>query len=338
MRLVVTGATGNVGTALLRLLRTKPEVAEVTAVVRRPPDEEEAPYDQAKWTGIDLASSDSVGRLTELMRGADAVAHLAWDIVGGRGRREQRRTNLLGTGHVLAAMAAAKVPHLVHLSSVAAYAPEPSHRLRVTEEWPLGGVPGSVYSADKVAAERLLDRARSARPELTVARLRPPAVLQPEAASELGRYVLGKLSPVLRYRWLRPQLLPMPDFTAQVVHAADVADLIWRVLRAGGEGAYNVASEPVLRSSEIAAALGARRMPTPTWLLAPVLDASSSLRVQPLDRSWLDMITQTPLVSSRRAREELGWQPTHQAYRVLSAVGRAVYAGAGAASPRLAPR
>jgi UDP-glucose 4-epimerase len=338
MRLVVTGATGNVGTALLRLLRTAPEVSQVRAVVRRPPEEDEAPYDQAEWAAVDLASGDSVARLTRLMRRADAVAHLAWDIVGGRGRREQRRTNLLGTGHVLAAMAAARVPHLIHLSSVAAYAPEPGHRLRVTEEWPLGGIPGSSYSADKVAAERLLDRASSARPDLTVARLRPPAVLQPEAGSELGRYLLGRLSPVLRYRWLRPQLLPLPDFSAQVVHAADVADLIWRVLRVRSAGAYNVASEPVLRSSEIATALGARRMPAPVWLLAPVLDASSTLRVQPLDRSWLDMITQAPLVSSRRAREELGWQPTHQAYRVVAAVGRAVYAGAGAASPRLAPR
>jgi UDP-glucose 4-epimerase len=338
MRLVITGATGNVGTALLRLLRTAPALTTVKAVVRRPPDDEETPYDLAKWAGIDLATGDSVARLADLMRGTDAVAHLAWDIIGGRGRREQRRTNLLGTGHVLAAMAAAGVPHLVHLSSVAAYAPEPSHRLRVTEEWPLGGVPGSHYSADKVAVERLLDRARSARPHLTVARLRPPAVLQPDAAGDLGRYVLGKLSPALRYRWLRPQLLPMPHFTTQMVHAADVADLIWRVLQAGGEGAYNVASEPVLRSSEIAAALGARRVPFPVWLLAPVLDVSSSLRVQPLDRSWLDMITQTPLVSSRRAREELGWQPAHQAYRALSAVGRAVYAGTGAASPRLAPR
>lgn len=337
MRLIVTGATGNVGTALLRLLRTQPEVTEVRAVVRHPPDGG-APYDWVGWWGCDVSDPGSVGLLTDAVDGADAVVHLAWDITGARGRRSQQRTNVGGTAHVLAAMAAAGVPHLVYLSSVAAYAPEPRHRLLVTEDWPLGGTPGSAYSADKVAVERLLDRAREERQALRTARLRPPAILQPAAASELSRYLLGRLAPVVLHRWLRPPVLPLPDFTTQVIHTVDVADLLWRAVRDGVEGAFNLAGEPVLRSAQVAAALGARRLPLPAGVLRLVMDASSALRVQPLDRSWFDLLVQAPLVSSRRARIELGWQPAHRADQALAEVADAAYAGAGTASPRLAPR
>src|SRR5688572_32062678 len=80
----VTGATGNLGTALLRRL-TAPGtgVAEVRGLARRrPPDT--APYDGVQWHLADLGAVDSADALPAFLDGVDAVVHLAWELQPGR--------------------------------------------------------------------------------------------------------------------------------------------------------------------------------------------------------------------------------------------------------------
>ena len=338
MRLVVTGGTGNVGTALLQRLRDAPEVTEVRAIAASRAPEPIPPYDVASWSVYDLGAPASRQPLAELLRGATAVVHLAWDILGSGGRPAQRRSNVAATRQLLAATVEAGVPHLVHLSSVAAYAPEPTRQLQVSEDWPCTGVPGSAYSADKVAVEKLLDHAVAAYLGLRVSRLRPPTILQPAAATELTHYLLGRLAPLVRNRWLRPRLVPLPPgLRMQAVHSADVAELLWLVLASGSPGAYNVAAEPVLDAAQVAAILHVLRLPVPSPLLRTALDVTGRLGVHSLDGSWLDLLTRAPLVDTDRARRELGWRPAYRADQTLAAVRDAAIAGAGTGSPRLAP-
>ena len=94
MRIVVVGATGNVGTALLRALHEEPRVTSVVGIARRLPDRGAEPYRHAEWVPVDLAAEDDpddaphdgtateavIARLAEHFRGADAVVHLAWAI------------------------------------------------------------------------------------------------------------------------------------------------------------------------------------------------------------------------------------------------------------------
>lgn len=338
MRVVITGASGNIGTALLRLLRDTPEITSIGAVATHQPTPA-APYDAADWLACDLADRSAVTPLAELMRGATAVVHLAWDILGSHRRQAQRRTNLLGSNHVIDAATQAGVRQLVHLSSVAAYAPDPEHEVEVSEHWPTEGVPGNWYSADKVAVERLLDRLVDSAAGPRVARLRPPMVLQPDAAGELTRYVLGRLAPLVRHRWARVPALPLPgNLSAQVVHAEDVARLAWLVIRADATGPYNVAAPPVLSATELLRALHLRRIPAPPWLLRTGMELTAAIRLQPLDSSWYDLLTNVPLVSTRRARQDLGWRPHYRGDALLSAVRDAAVSGAGTTSERMAPQ
>jgi len=53
MRVVVLGASGNAGTALLRALDAEPGVEDVTAVARRPPQRWASP--KVMWQGLDIA-------------------------------------------------------------------------------------------------------------------------------------------------------------------------------------------------------------------------------------------------------------------------------------------
>src|SRR5918995_7482789 len=62
MRIVITGATGNIGTALLRRLLADGE-HEVVGLARRPPvggqRTEDSTADHVRWTSLDLTRDDS---------------------------------------------------------------------------------------------------------------------------------------------------------------------------------------------------------------------------------------------------------------------------------------
>ena len=107
MRIVVLGATGNVGTALLERLHRAPEVTRVVGVSRRGPDRAGAPYDDVEWHLLDIADPASTPRLEEILRGADAVVDLVWVIRPNRDRALLRAVNVAGNERVFRAAAAA---------------------------------------------------------------------------------------------------------------------------------------------------------------------------------------------------------------------------------------
>src|SRR3954465_14199661 len=110
----ITGASGNVGTALLRRL-TGSGAAEIRALARRqPPDV--APHEGVRWPLADLGEVASEQVLGELLDGADAVVHLAWALQPGRHPEALRRVNVEGTRRVMRAATAAGGAHVVHMS------------------------------------------------------------------------------------------------------------------------------------------------------------------------------------------------------------------------------
>ena len=116
MRVVVTGASGNVGTSLLRSLAGEPAVDSVVGIARRVP---KGSFPKTEWRQADVARSP----LRPLFQGADAVVHLAWLIQPGRDKQVLHEVNVEGSARVFRAAAAAGVPALVYASSIGAYAP-----------------------------------------------------------------------------------------------------------------------------------------------------------------------------------------------------------------------
>ena len=170
MRVVVTGASGNVGTSVLRALADEPAVDSVVGVARRIPG---IRFPKVEWRAADVARAP----LEQVFAGADAVVHLAWLIQPGRDRQATWRVNVEGSRRVFHAAAAAGATSLVYASSVGAYAPGPKDR-RVDEDWPTTGIPSSFYSRDKAEVERLLDRFEAQQPGVRVVRMRPGTDLQ----------------------------------------------------------------------------------------------------------------------------------------------------------------
>lgn len=333
MRIAVTGATGNVGTALLRALGREPWVEEVVAIARRATDE--LPSSKARSVAADVAQDD----LVPVLRGCDAVVHLAWLIQPMRDREVLRRVNVEGTHRVLRAAAEAGVEVVVHQSSVGAYSPaEPG--TRVGEDHPTEGVPTCSYSVDKSACERLVDRFTADHPEIRVARLRPSIITQSRAATQQVDYFLGGRVPgvaKLIGRGIPPAVLPFPKgLVIQMVHADDVAAAFVRVLRdEGARGAYNVASEPELGARAFGRALNAVPVPVPAAVARAATDAAYRLHVIPTEPGWLDMGIGTPLLDTSRIRRELGWEPTVGGDEALEEVLAGLRAGSKGATPPL---
>jgi nucleoside-diphosphate-sugar epimerase len=329
MKVVVTGATGNVGTALLRALATEDRVTEIVGLARRLPRTE---FPKTTFVSADVAET----RLEPHLEGAGCVVHLAWLIQPSHDRSATWRANVLGSRRVFAATAASGVPALVHASSVGVYSPGPKDRL-VDESWPTDGIETSFYSRDKADAERALDELERKHPELRVVRLRPSLVFQRAMGAEAKRLFTGRLVP---HRLLPPDRIPLvpdlPDLRFQVTHADDVADAYRRAIVGEGRGAYNVAADPVLGPDELAELLRARKLRLPRSLARAFLAATWRLRLQPTPEGWLDMGLGTPLLDSTRIRRELGWTPRHTAGEALLELLHGFHDGAGAPTPPLA--
>ena len=315
MRIVLVGASGNIGTAILeRSGDPSPGAAdEFVGVARRDPGNDRV-YQRARWHLADVTDPGATDRLAQIFTGADAVVNLVWGFQPGRDTGYLERVGVGGLRVVLDAARRARVPHLVHMSSVGAYAA--GHGLRVTESWSTAGVPASVYSRQKAAAERLLDadEARGGGPAL--ARLRPGLVLHRAAGSSLLRYGLPGWWP----SWVLDlaAVLPLPsDFAVPVVHAHDLADAVLTTVRQRATGAFNLAAEQPLTAADVAAALRAIRIPIPGAALRAVVAASWTLRLQRLDPGWIDLALAVPLLDISRARTELGWQPRFDARTAL---------------------
>jgi UDP-glucose 4-epimerase len=337
MRIVVTGATGNVGSQLLPQLLDSPEVSSVVGLARRLPA---SPDPRVEWHAADVADGD----LTPLLRGADVVVHLAWLLQPAHDPDEMHRVNVQGTARVFEAVATAGVPALVHASSVGAYSPGPPKTAwgaspRVQEDHPTGGISSSTYSRHKALAERMLDAFEQAHPERRVVRLRPGVVLQAAAASELARYFLGPYVPQsLVRRGLLPVVPAIDRLAFQVVHASDMARAYVLASTQPVTGAFNIATEPVLDPAMVAAVLDARQIPVPAALARAFVALTWRLHLQPTDPGWVDIGRETPLLDTTRARTELGWTPVYDAAQALLETVDAMAAGAGGDSPVLRPR
>lgn len=330
MRVVVIGATGNVGTSTVQAMAADPEVTSIVGVARRSP-RWTAP--KTEWATADVTETD----LVPLLRGADAVVHLAWLFQPTRDPQVTWRSNVLGSARVFRAVAEAGVPALVHASSVGAYSPGPKDRA-VDESWPTHGWPTAAYSREKAYVERLLDGFEAEHPECRVVRLRPGFIFKPESAVAQRRLFAG---PLLPGRLARPGLIPViPDIDGlrfQALHSADAGQAYRLAVVRDVRGPFNLAADPVIGPDELAALLDARKVHVPARGLRGVLAAAWALRLLPASPQLLDLVLRVPIMDVSRARTELGWMPEHSSLDALRDFLEGLRANEGMATPPLSP-
>lgn len=331
MRVIVTGATGNVGTSLLQALSDDDAVREMVGVARRRPTLQ---VPKTSWVSADVEHSD----LVSIFRGADCVVHLAWRIQPSHDVAALRTTNVAGSARVFRAVGEARVPALVYASSVGAYSPGPKDS-PVDENWPTEGTPTSFYARHKAEVERLLDRFELDHPDVRLVRMRPALIFKRSSGEEQRRYFLGPFFPCAL---ARPRYIPivpnLPRLRFQAVHADDVADAYRHaILNEGAHGAFNLAADPILDAIILADALDARTLPLPAALARAAMALTWHLRLQPTPPGWLDMGLSVPVMDTTRAQTELGWKPQHSSLTAILELLTGIHEGASAPTPALRP-
>ena len=332
MRVVVVGATGNVGTSVLRSLVGEEGVESVLGLARRLPD---LTVPKVEWAPADVVDDDLVPHF----RGADAVVLLAWLIQPSRDLTKQWIVNVEGSTRVARAVKEAGVPSLIYASSVGAYSPGPKDR-RVDESWPTGGVPSSYYGRHKAEVERRLDRFETEAPEVRVVRMRPGLVFKKEAAEGIRRLFAGPFFPSVLANPALINIVPdIENLRSQVVHSYDVGEAFrLAIVNEDARGAFNLAAEPVLDAGEIGRILNARPVPTSARLARAGAGLSWALRLQPVPPGWLDLSRNVPIMDTSKARTDLGWTPQYGAGEALLGLLEGLRTGSGLDTPPLSPK
>ncbi|MDC0672110.1 NAD-dependent epimerase/dehydratase family protein [Nannocystis radixulma] len=231
MKILVTGATGKVGSRLARRLADRGH--HVRALVRDP-----GRADALRGRDVDIVRGDllDVASLAAAVRGVDAVVHCA-AFFRGATPEQAHAVNDVGTQHLASAARGASVKRFVFTSTGLVYGATGGRLAR--EDDPCTPAPG--YPASKLAAERAL----FAIDGIDVRVLRLP-------------FVYGDGDPHVE------EAVPMmrgfpPAQRMSIAHHADVAQAVARVLDAASPSyrIYNVADDEAPDLATLFASVGA---------------------------------------------------------------------------------
>ncbi len=331
MKVVVLGATGNVGTSVLRSLAAEEKVESILGVARRLPS---LAMPKVEWTSADVATDE----LAPLFRGADAIISLSWLIQPARDLNRLWMVNVEGNSRIMRAVREAGVPAFLYASSVGVYSPGPKDQA-VDENWPRNGVSTSYYARHKAEVERRLDRFEAENPDVRVVRMRPGLVFKKEASQGIRRLFAGPFFPGILARPELINLIPeVEGLRSQVIHSYDVGEAFRLAVVGEAGGAFNLAAEPVLDAQEIGRILNARPFPFSARTLRAGANLAWRLRLQPVPPDWLDLSLNIPVMDTTRARTELGWTSQYTAGDTLLDVLAGLSEGAGLDTPPLSPQ
>ena len=155
MKMLVTGATGFVGRAVVAALAAQGD--EVHAAIRTPPDAADNGSGRLAFPqGVTTVRHGDLGAAvdwTGLLSGIDAVVHLAGIAHAGPGIAEERydRVNHRATAALAAAARDAGVSRLVFVSSIRAQTGPAAEHVVSEQDAPR---PTDAYGRSKLAAER----------------------------------------------------------------------------------------------------------------------------------------------------------------------------------------
>jgi UDP-glucose 4-epimerase len=328
MRVVITGATGNLGTSLVDLLSRDPQVESIVGIARRLPAWDPP---RTTWVAADIRTA----RLDQLFAGADAVVNLAWAFQPTHDPVATWANNVRGSERVFDAAAGSGAGVLMHASSVGAYRDHQGQE-PVDERWPTDALPTAAYGREKSYLERVLDQVSCHHPLLRVVRMRPCFLFRRGSASEQRRIFAGPLLPTSALR-VRLPVVPLPaDLRFQAMHTADAAEGFRMALHRPVHGAFNLATEDPLGPAELASLLGGRAVPVPNQVVRAGLAAAWHARLLPASPQLFDLFAGLPLLDPTRARRELGWIPRRSGLEAVAELLEGLRQGGRFPTPPLA--
>jgi UDP-glucose 4-epimerase len=293
MKIAVTGAAGQLGTVVLRRLAAERGIDQILSLDLRPPA-----VASPRLTHVRADVRDP--NLDDVLRGCDAVIHLAFIVTGFPPRHVFDDVNVNGSKNVFEKAVAAGVKTIVYASSIAAYGVVP-HALPLVEDTPRVHQRDFAYASAKFEVEEFLDGFEPRHPDVAIARLRPAIFLGAQMENPLGTLLKRRLM-------IDTGATPLP-----LVWDEDVADAMVLAWKQRARGAFNLAADDAQPGAELARACGLRLLRAPKAVMtaaAALTSLAAKLKLaQPSDPAWMRVGGMAMTASSEKAKRELGWKP-----------------------------
>ena len=317
-RILLTGATGGLGGAVLREAQARG--LQVRATGR---DAEAGARLGTEFAACDLAAPDA--DLASLLQGCDRVIHAAALSASWGERAAFERANVEATRRLLTASRKAGVRRFVFISSPSIFASF-RDQIGIGEHHAPAPRPLNHYAQTKLAAERLVLRASGE--AMACCAIRPRALV-----GEGDRVILPALAALARR-----ERMPLPRGGLALVELTDLRDAAWAICEAQERAAtlsgraINISGGKPVAVRDVAGRLAAqlghspRLVALPAWLakgMARVMEGighmRSSAQEPPLTRYTLATLAYSQTFDPEPARRMLGFEPQYDALATLLA-------------------
>jgi nucleoside-diphosphate-sugar epimerase len=289
-RVVVTGASGAIGSRVVRRLADADDVVEVLAVDRV--GTTAAPDVESKR--VDLAA----GPLGSIFSGADVVVHLASVATPGHPEPTAEEVDLAITRRVLDAASEAGVRQIVVLSSAMVYGAWAANPVPITEDAPIRPNPDFSWAVARASVEQLAAEWGARRPDTSVAILRPTAIVTDDDLGGLARVLYSA----------RIGVAAEGDPPVQYLHIDDLAAAVVVAVTARLDGVANVAPDGWIPPDALHDLEGPKpRVRVPSWAARAVAAARWRAGFAPVPPGVVPYTSHSWVVSNDRLRA-LGWR------------------------------
>lgn len=290
-RVLITGAAGAVGTALLETLSGSGH--DVIATDIRPPARLPKGI---RFVPLDVRGPDADRVISH--ETPDVVIHLA-SIVSPTTRAVSYQVDVTGSRNVIDACVQHEVKRLVVTSSGAAYGYHADAPDWMTESTPLRGNTEFAYADHKRQVEEMLAQTRQTAPALEQVVLRVGTVL--------GEGLENQITALFH----KPRLLALAGSESPFVFiwTRDLARILRHAIADGPPGVFNVAGDGALGVTEIAGLLQKPVMRLPPWVVKLALSIARPLRLSQYGPEQVRFLQYRPVLDNRALKEEFGYTP-----------------------------
>ncbi len=302
-RIAVTGASGYLGSVLIKRLIQEPEVEMVLGFDVRP-----GALTHPKLRHVQQEINAPM-RQSLSESGIDTIVHLAFLLNTTRDRAISRRVNLGGTTNVINESAAAGVSHIFFASSSTVYGAYPNNPPHFSETDAIRPNRGFTYSEDKAELERIIARFSLENPRIgiTIGRIAP--VLGPNANNFVVRAFFRSV--MIKAGSYDPPL--------QYTHENDFSDIVASLVLRRSAGVFNIASDGDINYTDVSRIAGKKLITIPSAILGPMTGLTWLLRLQDDGTpAGLAFIKYPWLVSNAKLKAELGIAPHYTSVQAVS--------------------
>ena len=308
--IAVTGSSGYIGSTLLRHLEEYGAFETIVAIDNRP-----LPFPVHNlWVYRQDASEPIQDILTD--KNVSTLVHLASISRQGRNQREIneiRDANLKMLQAVLQSCAAARVQHVIYLSSQEVYGARPDNPIPLTVRSPLQATPDSPVGYDKFLAEASIQDFSGHHGDIKFTILRACRVVGPTAPDQVTQ--------AFSHRWTVAVMNHNPPL--QFLYQEDLARVLHLFIEREIPGVFNVAGEGVVLYREMAEIIGSKLIRLPAFLAYPLVQLARNAHLpRHYSVEGLNLVRYPMVMSTGTLRQATGYKFWHTSTEALTSFAK----------------